>query len=86
MLTTVQPSRRGRSSDCLGSGRVVELPLGVVVQHEQAQGRPRAPPAKRSIGMSPFELPPARIGRRPMRLQIRTGLTGPSSKTSGSAA
>jgi hypothetical protein len=36
--------------------------------------------------MSPFELPPARIGRRPIRLQIRIGFTGPSSKTSGSAA
>jgi hypothetical protein len=29
-----------------------------------------------------FELPPAMIGRCPMRLQIRTGLIGPSSKTS----
>jgi hypothetical protein len=35
--------------------------------------------------MSPFELPPARTGRRPIRLQIRTGFAGPSSKTSGSA-
>ena len=48
-----------------------------------APGRRR--PANRSIGMSPFELPPAMSGRRPIRLQIRTGLTGPSSKTSGSA-
>ncbi len=31
-------------------------------------------PAKRSIGMSPFEFPPAMSGRRPVRLQIRTGL------------
>ena len=30
--------------------------------------------------MSPFELPAATSGRRPIRLQIRTGLTGPSSK------
>ena len=29
---------------------------------------------------------PATSGRRPMRLQIRTGFTGPSSKTSGSAS
>jgi hypothetical protein len=44
-----------------------------------------APPANCSIGMSPFELLTARIGRRPIRLQIRTGLAGPSSNTSGSA-
>ncbi len=31
--------------------------------------------------MSPFELPAATIGRRPIRLQMRTGFTGPSSKT-----
>ena len=34
--------------------------------------------------MSPFELPAARSGRRPMRLQMRTGFCGPSSRTSAS--
>ena len=34
--------------------------------------------------MSPFELPAARSGRRPVRLQIRTGFSGPSSRTSAS--
>jgi hypothetical protein len=32
--------------------------------------------------VSPFELPKARIGRRPIRLQIRIGFSGPSSKKS----
>ena len=67
----------------LGSRRVGELPLGVVVEDEQAQRRLSTCSVKSSIGISPFELPPtARIGRRPMRLQIRTGFSGPSSKTS----
>lgn len=35
-----------------------------------------------SIWMSPFELPAAKIGRAPIRLQIRTTLFGPSSNTS----
>ena len=39
-----------------------------------------------SIGTSPLALPPASSGRRPVRLQIRTGLAGPSSKTSIPAA
>jgi hypothetical protein len=34
--------------------------------------------------MSPLELPAASSGRRPTRLQIRTGFSGPSSKTSTS--
>ena len=67
----------------LGAGGVVELALGVVVEQEQAQRRSRAPVrAKRSIGMSPFELPTATSGRRPMRLQMRIGFVGPSSKKS----
>jgi hypothetical protein len=53
------------------------------MQHQQPGRDDRA--AYCSIGMSPLELPAARIGRRPIRLQIRTGLTGPSSNTSGSA-
>jgi hypothetical protein len=35
---------------------------------------------KSSIGMSPFELPAARSGRRPVRLQMRIGFSGPSSR------
>jgi len=34
------------------------------------------------MGTSPFELPPATNGRRPIRLQMRTGFSGPSSKNS----
>ena len=33
--------------------------------------------------MSPFELPAAKIGRLPIRPQMRTGFTGPSSRNSG---
>ena len=77
------PALRRRDLErLLGARRVVELPLRVVVEDEQAQRRPARPPAYCSIGMSPFELPPARIGCRPIRLQIRTGFIGPSSKTS----
>ena len=39
MLTTVQPSAPARSSRPLGAGDVVELPVRVVVEHEEAQER-----------------------------------------------
>ena len=39
MLTTVQPCGRGLLERLLGTGRVVELALGVVVQDEQPQRR-----------------------------------------------
>ena len=67
----------------LGAVDVVELAVGVVVQHQQTQARSRRSVlAKRIIWMSPFELPAATTGRRPSRLQIRTGFSGPSSKNS----
>ena len=37
------------------------------------------------MGMSPFELPAANSGRRPVRLQMRIGFCGPSSRYSGAA-
>ena len=85
-LTTVRPLGAGALERRLRALHVGELAVGVVVEDEQAQRRPvLLPPAKRSIGTSPFEFPPATIGRRPIRLQIRTGFTGPSSNTSGCA-
>ena len=33
--------------------------------------------------MSPLEFPAAKMGRRPVRPQIRTALTGPSLRNSG---
>jgi MFS superfamily sulfate permease-like transporter len=84
-LTTVQPSDRAASSAC--SAPPVQWnsrsPSSWSTSRRSVRRPP--PPANRSVGMSPFELPAAKIGRRPTRLQIRTGLTGPSSKTSGSA-
>ena len=55
------------------------------MEDEQPQRRPLAGRANSASAMSPFELPPAMIGRRPIRLQIRTGFTGPSSNTSVAA-
>ena len=83
MLITVQPASSARSSACLGAGGVVELALGVVVQEQQSAG-PGARRTWRSAASatSPLEFPPAITGRRPMRLQIRTGFVGPSSKNS----
>jgi hypothetical protein len=51
------------------------------VKEQKAKGG--APPAASELQHRdvPFELPNARMGRRPMRLQILTGLIGPSSKT-----
>ena len=77
MLTTVQPRGLGVVEGLLGAGRVVELALGVVVQQEQTQRRAVVRPAKRSMGTSPLELPPARIGRRPIRLQMPHRLRRP---------
>jgi hypothetical protein len=37
------------------------------------------------MGMSPFEFPAAKTGRRPVRLQMRIGFCGPSSRYSGAA-
>ncbi len=44
---------------------------------------PGAASANWSISMSPLEFPAAKIGRRPVRPQIRTALTGPSLRNSG---
>ena len=80
-LTTVQPSRGGLLERLLGSGGVGELALVVVVQDEQAQGRLVGVLGEvAASAMSPFELPAASSGRRPVRLQMRTGFSGPSSR------
>ena len=77
------PVVRFRFVECLFRARhVVEFTAGVVVQ-QQRHSDGLAEWAYCSISMSPFELPAARIGRRPVRPQIRTGLTGPSSRNSG---
>jgi hypothetical protein len=40
---------------------------------------------KRSIGASPFALPQASSGRRPIRLQMRAGFSAPSSRNENDA-
>ena len=84
-LTTVQFSSSARFQGFLGPGDVVELAVGVVMEDKEAQGVAVGTTRVSDIGMSPFELPTAMMGRRPIRLQIRTGFSGPSSNTSASA-
>ena len=55
----------------------IPAPGVVVVVDEQAKAGAGRAWAKSSIGTSPLELPPASSGRRPMRLQIRTGFSRP---------
>ena len=84
MLTTVQSSSLARRNAVSAPLSVVELPLGVVVQHEEAQRRvgPAGEAEHRDVAI---ELLPRPAAGASTRLQIRTGFTGPSSKTSGSA-
>ena len=78
MLTTVHPSlRAARSSAFSAPAGVGELALVVVVEQQQPQRGAAAPRRTAASAMSPFELPAAKIGRRPIRLQIRTGFSGP---------
>ena len=86
MLTTVQPYVFALLQRAFRPCGVVEFALGVVVQHQQPQRGAPGLPKYISISSSPLELPAARIGRRPIRLHIRTGFSGPSSKTSSAGS
>ena len=67
----------------LGPCGVSEFAFVVIVQHHQPKRRPRrAVPSTCSISSSPLVLPAERMGRRPIRFQMRTGFSGPSSSQS----
>ena len=86
MLTTVQPYCSSVFQCAFGPCGVIEFALGVVVQYQQPQRGEPGLPLYMSISSSPLVFPAARMGRLPIRLQIRTGFTGPSSNTSSAGS
>jgi hypothetical protein len=80
MLATVQPAVSSRSRGLLGTGAVVELAICVVVQNQDAQEGPVCVLGEVEHGDVTVGVPAANIGRRPVRLQMRTGFSGPTSR------
>ena len=82
MLMTLQPSRPGPAQRVLRPRGVVELPLGVVVEQEGPERRPPWVIGETQHLDVPVGVAPGDDRSSSVRLQMRTGFVGPSSKNS----